>query len=202
MSAERIIVQAEDVWKVFQAEKQQLRTKLKEIAENPGFNVVVYLTEENERAQIVVYIDDAEFYSEQCVSELDCKTTVRKIYEQYLTDKVLNVYFGDDEEDEKLDEEYSQYEAESDIEERELEIDVALLDFLDAVLEANIDELVDDADVICEDCKEHFLEYLARKWGFDIHRPMYLEDENGEEFFEEFPYGCMEFDDPDNPIYK
>ena len=31
---------------------------------------------------------------------------------------------------------------------------------------------------------------------------MILEDENGEEFFEEYPYDCMEFDDPDNPVYE
>jgi hypothetical protein len=43
---------------------------------------------------------------------------------------------------------------------------------------------------------------MARKWGLMIRRPMFLEDEAGEEFFEEFPYDCIEFEDEDNPIYK
>ena len=100
------------------------------------------------------------------------------------------------------DEEYTRYEEESEIDEREAEIYEAVVSFLSTILETDIDSFVDDADLIYEDCAEHFLEYLSRKWGFEIRRPMYLEDENGEEFYEEYPYECMEFEDEDNPIYK
>lgn len=203
MTYENIIVQAEDVWKTAQSEWAQLRTHLKKIAENPEFGVVIYLTVDNELVQILVYVDDNELYSEQCVSELDCKTTARKIYGEYLSEKVLDKFFGEEEEEEGLDdEEYTRYEEESEMEEREAEIDCAVIDFLTTILEADLDKFVDDADMIYEDCKEHFLEYLNRKWGFEIRRPMYLEDENGEEFYEEYPYECMEFEDEDNPIYK
>lgn len=203
MSYEQIIIPAEDVWKTAQSEWAQLRTHLKKIAENPEFGVVIYLTVDSELAQIVVYIDDNEFYSEQCVSELDCKTTARKIYDEYLGEKVLNKFLGEEEDDEELDdEEYTRYEEESEIDEREAEIYEAVVSFLSTILETDIDSFVDDADLIYEDCAEHFLEYLSRKWGFEIRRPMYLEDENGEEFYEEYPYECMEFEDEDNPIYK
>ena len=194
MSYEQIIIPAEDVWKTAQSEWAQLRTHLKKIAENPEFGVVIYLTVDSELAQIVVYIDDNEFYSEQYVSELDCKTTARKIYDEYLGEKVLNKFLGEEEDDEELDdEEYTRYEEESEIDEREAEIYEAVVSFLSTILETDIDSFVDDADLIYEDCAEHFLEYLSRKWGFEIRRPMYLEDENGEEFYEEYPYECMEF---------
>ena len=62
-------------------------------------------------------------------------------------------------------------------------------------------EMVEHSEVY-DDLKEHFLEYMARKWGLVIHRPMFLEDENGEEFYEDYPYDCIEFEDEDNPIYK
>ncbi len=203
MSYEQIIIPAEDVWKTAQSEWAQLRTHLKKIAENPEFGVVIYITVDSELAQIVVYIDDNEFYSEQCVSELDCKTTARKIYDEYLGEKVLNKFLGEEEDDEELDdEEYTRYEEESEIDEREAEIYEAVVSFMSTILETDIDSFVDDEDLIYEDCAEHFLEYLSRKWGFEIRRPMYLEDENGEEFYEEYPYECMEFEDEDNPIYK
>lgn len=202
MSYEQIIIPAEDVWKTAQSEWAQLRTHLKKIAENPEFGVVIYLTVDSELAQIVVYIDDNEFYSEQCVSELDCKTTVRKIFDEYLGEKVLNKFLGEEDDEELDDEEYTRYEEESEIDEREAEIYEAVVSFLSTILETDIDSFVDDADLIYEDCAEHFLEYLSRKWGFEIRRPMYLEDDNGEEFYEEYPYECMEFEDEDNPIYK
>ena len=97
MTYENIIVQAEDVWKTAQSEWAQLRTHLKKIAENPEFGVVIYLTVDNELVQILVYVDDNELYSEQCVSELDCKTTARKIYSEYLSEKVLDKFFGEEE---------------------------------------------------------------------------------------------------------
>ena len=100
------------------------------------------------------------------------------------------------------DEEESLLEQQDAIEEREMELDIAVSEFISAVLggDAYLDS--EDYDDIIEDCKDHFLEYLARKHGLDIFRPMVLEDEDGEDFYEEYPYECMEFDDEDNPIYQ
>ena len=86
-------------------------------------------------------------------------------------------------------------EREDEIEERELELTEATEVFVNAVA----DDLQIDSEVI-EECKEHFLEYLYRKFGLTIRRPMVLEDEEGEDFFEEYPYECMIFEDI--PLYN
>ncbi len=196
--AQHIIVQASEVWGLFQREREALATHQRKIGENPEFGAEVFLEESDGKPNIVAYLDDEEVYSELCVSESDCKTTVQKFYDEYLTEKVLNRYFGEDEEDD-----YTHFEEQSEIDDREAELDMAVEDFLSIALDGfNLDDVVDMSDEICEDIKEHFLEYLARKWSLPIRRPMYLEDEDGEEFFEEYPYECMEFEDEDNPIYK
>ena len=58
----------------------------------------------------------------------------------------------------------------------------------------------DDIDDAIVDVKEHMLEYMARKPGLLIYRPMYLEDEDGKDFYSEYPYEEMIFEDC-NPIY-
>ena len=131
------------------------------------------------------------------MSETDAEKTCSKIYDEYLTDKVVDILTEIAE-----DEEESLLEQQDAIEEREMELDIAVSEFISAVLggDAYLDS--EDYDDIIEDCKDHFLEYLARKHGLDIFRPMVLEDEDGEDFYEEYPYDCMEFDDEDNPIYQ
>lgn len=77
------------------------------------------------------------------------------------------------------------------------------MDYISALMDESIDALgADESFEIAEDVLDHMCEYLYRKYGISARRPMILEDENGEEFFEEYPYECMEFDDPDNPVYE
>ena len=60
-----------------------------------------------------------------------------------------------------------------------------------------------DEDIIAtaaDDIKEHVLEYIARKHRLPIYRPMYLEGEDGKDFYSEYPYEEMIFDY--NPIYE
>lgn len=227
-----IYVEVQDLWNVFQTNKEELRTILKPVAENMEYGIVVYLTEDNDYPMLVVYVDDSEVYREPCISEDDCIVTGRKIYERYVIDtnqileSVVGTYESEDDDqeeendddddtaddaaigstdasDEEIDsDEYEQYQIETKIEDREKEIDDSFQDFMYTVLEFDLEKVLDNPEEIYEDCKEHFLEYIARKWGLAIRRPMILEDDNGDEFFEEYPYDCMEFDDEDNPIYK
>lgn len=205
-----VIVQPWDVWDVFFKNLPALRTHLKRIAENLEYGVVIYVTEEDNLPEIQVYVDDDLLYSEGCVSEDDCTKTAGKIYEDYLTSNVIDKIIESTQQDEEPQEEttdddyegYAHEELEQEIEEREEEIDIALSDLMETVCDADISTFCDNAEEIMEDCKEHFLEYLYLKWGFEIRRPMFLEDEHGVEFYEEFPYDCIEFEDADNPIYK
>ena len=77
------------------------------------------------------------------------------------------------------------------------------MDYISDLMDDSIDSFGDaDSFEIAQDVLDHICEYLYRKHDISSRRPMILEDENGEEFFEEFPYECMEFDDPDNPVYS
>lgn len=200
--AQHIIVQASEVWDLFQRKREFLETNQMKIAENNEFGVEIFLEESRGKPNIIAYLDDDEIYSELCMSESDCEITVQMFYDEYLTEKIINKYFGEQEDGCAYDG-LTHFEKQSEIDSREAELDMAVEDFLSVALDGFVlDDVVDISGVICEDVKEHFLEYLARKWRLHIRRPMYLEDDGGEEFFEEYPYECMEFDDEDNPIYK
>lgn len=196
--AQKIIIEPKKLWDYYLQRKSSLESTMFEIANNEQYGIAVYLSEDERRCPcITVEADDSEVYSERIVSETDAEKTCSKIYDKYLTDKVVDILTEIAE-----DEEESLLEQQDTIEEREMELDIAVSEFISAVLGGDAYLDGEDYDGIIEDCKDHFLEYLARKHGLDIFRPMVLEDEDGEEFYEEYPYECMEFDDEGNPIYQ
>ena len=211
-----IICQPSEVWDLYMANKgPYLQQYEKEIAENPDYGAAIYLTEERTYPQIIVYLDDALVYEEICYTKDKCEQVANMVYEEYLTQKVLNhagsytptvnaVTSSEKELDDEPDDHDAQADYELDetsklleIDAREQELQDAFLEFLSAV----DDQEIYDPDMVV-DTLDHVLEYMARKHGYtSIYRPMYLEDEAGK-FFEECPYECMEYDDPDNPLYK
>ena len=194
--SKKVTVEASELWDYFQKHKEKLVSSMHEVASNDEFGIVIYITEDEGLARIVVTADDEEVYDEEVISAKDCKDTAERIYDDYLTSNVIEILAGG-----KDDEDDSRFEIEDQIEEREAELEDALYMFLGAVCDDDSVEYYLE-DELVQDVKEHFLEYLARKWGIPIRRPMFLEDEDGEEFFEEYPYEYMVFDDEDNPIYK
>ena len=191
--AKKIILEPSEVWDYFQTNKARLRCAEHEIASNDEYGISIYLTDDTFEPEIVVEADGTEVYAETCISSEDCAITVRNIYDKYLTDEVVSVLsaLADDESSEQEDA----------IFERETELDEAVMALIDTVTECGIYSDVLNDEKLLSDVKEHFLEYLYRKWDLPIRRPMFLEDEDGNEFYEEYPYDCMVFDDEDNPIY-
>ena len=195
--AQKIIVEPRDLWSYYLEHNKGLASTMYEIAQNKEYGISIYLSEnEKGNASIVVEADDMEVYSETIVSDRDARTTCEKIYDKYLSDKVVDILA-----EMGIEDEMTALEQEDAIDEREAELTEALYCFLDIVCGEDYFDFYTDDDIL-EDIKDHFLEYLARKHGIPIRRPMVLEDEDGEEFFEEYPYECMEFDDEDNPIYR
>lgn len=183
--AERIIVEANDVWDYFLWQKHELQGSMKEIAKNDEYGVEIYLTSDKDLPLIVVTADDEEVYEEHIISRHDCATTVKDIYDEYLTSNAIKALTGDDNE-------YTAAEEMEMIDDRESELTdavyVLLLEFA-----ANIFEVAEDADELCEGIKDLICEYLYRKHGISVYRPMYLEDEDGTDEFVEFPYPEIEF---------
>ena len=197
---EKIIVQASEVWGYFQDEVDDLKVHMHQIAGNPEYGVAIFVTEDSGLPSIVVTADDVQVYEETAVSAHDCQRTVEKVYDMYLTSKAIDYLtaIGDSSSD------LTAIDIEDMIDERESELDTATYEFLlAAVQDAYIDDYATtDFDDIVDDLKEHFLEYMARKHGIPVYRPMMLEYEDGSEELSEYPYEDMEFDDPDNPLYK
>lgn len=196
--AAKITVSASDVWGYFQDTKDDLKSHMHQIAGNPEYGVEIFVTEDSGFPSIVVTEDDVQVYEEITVSEDDCRETVDKIYNDYLTLSVINYLSGSDNDE---SDDLTALEIEDMINEREEELDAATYDFLTTAVQG---EYLDKSefDDIVDDLKEHFLEYIARKHDLPVYRPMMLEYEDGTEEMSEYPYDNMEFEDPDNPIYK
>lgn len=198
--ASKIDITPTEIWDFFQENKERLGTVMRPIAENPEYGVEIYLTEDSGLPSIIVTADDEQVYEETAVNEHDCEKTAEKIYDTYLTEKAISVLTEEVEEDELTD-----LEIEDMISERENELDCAVWEFLETVLQgAYCDDCCENEnfDDMLDDLKGHFLEYMARKHDLPIYRPMILEYDDGTEEMSEYPYEEMEFDDPDNPIYN
>ena len=190
---QKITVAASEVWDYFQKHKAELEKSEHTIAENEEYGGEISITNEEGLPCFMVTADGYQYAEERAVSANDCKETVETLYENFLTEK-----FVDGAEDE------SRLDQEDMIAERELELDDAFTMLLDTLIEEDLGLFFGaEADDILEDIKDHTLEYLYRKHGISVRRPMVLEDEeNGEDFFEEYPYDSMVFEDEDNPLYK
>ena len=140
--------------------------------------------------------DGIEIYREEILNEKDAKRTADRIYEEYLSIKAIEtvteaeddgtVYVDDEDEDNQVL-----------INEREDDLDAAVMEFVNIVSDTGCYNIKDE---VLDDLKEHFLEYMHKTWGIGIYRPMYLEDvDTGEEYFTEYPYEDMVFDDEDDP---
>lgn len=196
--AQKIILQPDEVWDYFVEHEEECDQCMFEIASCSEYGTTVYLSRSSTGVGCIsVEADDQEIYNEGIIDAEDAKKVVQKVYDDYLTDKVIEILSdfepqGDD----------TLQDQEDEIEMREEELDNLVWDFVTGVLGGDTYVDFDYAGEVFDDLKDHFLEYMYRKHGLDIYRPMVLEDEDGTEFFEEYPYEHMVFDDEDNPIYK
>lgn len=195
---QKIIIEPNELWDYLQEEDKagHLNNIMYDIASNDEYGTTVFVTKSsNGKYCISVEADDIEIYSDYICNEEEAEKTCKQVYNDYLTDRaielIMDIQSGD-----------SLFAQEDEIELREEELTEFTLSFLMGILGGDTYFDGVSLDEIVDDCKEHFLEYMARKHELAIYRPMILEDENGEEFFEEYPYDCMIFDDEDNPIYK
>lgn len=209
-----IIVEHTDIVEFYLANQLLLIHDYEKVAENEDIGVEIYLTNTNNHPVLSVFADGNQC-NEISTSVDNLEKLTEFMYDTYLDEQNFiaattsddgdegAVYFDDPYPDDMEGEAYSEEELERNlIDDRETELDAAVEDFLAVVLQTGGVIADPTMDEIHDDVKEHFLEYLARKHKIDIYRPMNLVDEDGEEFFEEYPYECLEFEDEDNPIYQ
>lgn len=185
-----ILVQPENVWAYF--EKVLKPDGMDLIAECGEYGTSVYISELNNRPLITVLSDDYPVYEEEVTDEKDCFGIVSQIYDDFLTSNAVEII------DEIMQDDggfmptpdYEKMDFDLEIEVREEELDEAVIEFLSVTCDF-IDINTNEVKEMIKDVKEHFLEYLYKKHGLEPRRPMWLVDEKGEEFFEEYPYDCI-----------
>lgn len=203
---QRIEVEPSEIWEYSLEHEDELLTKQHLMAQNDDYGMEIWLTMVSGSTELIVECDGSEVYREDILNERDAKKTADRLYEDYLSIKAIEtltdsedntVYVEDTSEEDDSEEEYD--DDQMLIDEREEEIDSAVRELVNIVSDTGCYNLTDEA---VDDLKEHFLEYMHRKWGISIYRPMYLEDaDTSEDYFTEYPYDDMVFED-DNPIYK
>ena len=191
-----IMIDSSELWDYCEENEDTLLTTQHMIAENPDYGMSVWITCESGSPEIIVVSDEVEIYREEILNEKDAKRTADRIYEEYLSIKAIEtvieaedngtVYIDDEDEDNQVL-----------INEREDDLDAAVMEFVNIVSDTGCYNIEDE---VLDDLKEHFLEYMHKTWGIGIYRPMYLNDvDTGEEYFTEYPYEDMVFDDEDDP---
>jgi hypothetical protein len=192
-----ILLTAGEVWGYFRQHKEELRKESHIIAENEEYGVHITITEEHEMPLFEVTVNEVQYAEESATSGADCEKVVEELYDTYLTEEFLKL---------RSDEEFQ--EQDDMILERESELDDAIILLLDTILEDDSMMILQgkgiELDELCNDLKDSIFEYLARKYNLEsIRRPMFLEDdETQEDFFTEYPYECMVYDDEENSVCK
>lgn len=191
----KIIIQPEDLWEYFTKHRIELVNKMEPVATNDEYDVVIYLTNDNGLPSLMIESSNVESEEYVVEDEESCSATVQMVYDLYLTEQIMTVMM---EEAEGYDDDMSQLELEDMMAEREADIDGFFTRLIEDLFPDEQILYTDLMDDLVEDCKEHMLEYLYRKHGLSVYRPMELEDDEGV-FIEDYPYECMEFNP--NPMY-
>ena len=197
-----IVTPPEEVYERFNTLKDN---EIEEIACNDAYGVVIYISSDFGVPEIVVEMDDEPIYGESYIdadeSKIEpgvwCEDTARRLYNTCLTSMVLDLLDGDY--SSVRDDETSDYRnIDHEIDDREFELQDCAETFVYTATKDSVVHLsMKEEEEMVEDIKEKLLEYIARKYKIDIWRPMYLQDENGEEFLEEYPYTHLIFDEKD-----
>jgi len=198
------ILDPEEVWDYWIQHPEEIIGVMFGIATYEDLGIEIYMTADNAKnLRVVVEADSIEIYEESMINDIDCLKSCQKIYDEYLTESVSSILARFDMPPQKSKQKTEEEIEEESIEERELELDTLVYDFYSNVLGFNAKFEPQDEQEMLEDIKEHFLEYMARKHSIPIYRPMYLEDvDTGKEYYTDYPYEDMVFEDEDNPVYK
>lgn len=191
---ERIIIEASEVWEYFNDQFKELVNTMHMIAEHKDYGIEVYLSNEHGFPALIVEADGVEMYKETVLNEKDCESTVKEVYDTYLTDKVISKMLEDSDDDD-----YEEF-INMEIEAREDELSEAVFNCIDVFCDGAF-EYYEEMAEICEDFKDLVCEYLYIKWGLEPRRPMILEFEDGSESYEEYPYSSMELENESNPLF-
>lgn len=191
----RILVPAEEVWDYIQDQfalfcSDDPNFTGWDLAYNDDAGTEVSVDFDGVKPMLVVSEDEEQIMSVP-VSKADCEETAQSLYDDFISDRVFGRYTGHDSDDPMVyDDPPEAYSSEDDeIDERETELTDAVLDLLTVVLGDELDSY--DIEKLIEDTKDKVCEWLTTEYDADIRRPMWLENDEGEERYVEYPYDLL-----------
>lgn len=164
-----------EVWSYAKENAEQLQKNIVIIAEDDDYEVTIEREQSGDLLMSV--LSDGELVeSERLLSEDDAVIACRTCYSRY---------FGKSATDPEVDE----YDVDTDICDheivlRESELLNALRDFIDVVSDYADCSLIeqDESDILTDVCG------ILSGYGIPVYYPMWVEDEDGNEVFVEYPY--------------
>lgn len=185
----QIHVPADQIWEFYKENEERLKSEFVLVAENTDTDYAVYLTDEKDDPVLAAAKTDGEVERKETCHDADsCEETAWIMYHSYLFP--ITVAKSESNDNGKSDDTSDRSDIDDMIYERHDELILAASDFLDTVLQLDGTEesslSVCGSDMI-EDLLEGMLESLSEN-GVPVYRPMFVEDEDGNEVFVEFPY--------------
>jgi len=80
----KIILKPEDVWQYYTDHTDWLREHMKLIAFSQDFNTEIQISEDGDLLTAHVYLDDQEIAAEEMISAFDTKSSIEKMYKEYI----------------------------------------------------------------------------------------------------------------------
>lgn len=187
-----INLEADQVWSYALTYLDELQSCPYTIATDSHACCEIKLKVVDDQPMIIVLICgeiEEEYYP---VDEDECIEILQDVFWEYLdeysisfgkaTTSVSNASSILDENEDELDE----------IDERESELIEAIDEFI-GVAVPNMFDFDEPVDEIYNDLIDIICEYLYRERNISVYRPMYLESDDGNKEFHEYPYANMEF---------
>lgn len=199
-------LKSSDAWSFFQKNKVRLGKEMVVIAENTDTDHTICLEEEQGLPLVSVYRADKRLCEEGAVSEKDCEDTVKGVYFKYLFP--VKVVVADlpakgknevEEDDGLLEEDISPEQMiEDEIYLREDSLEFAVTDFLEVLLSCSGPEQIKKlyGDII-QDFLDRVCTVLAEDFLISVYRPTWIDDDEGNPQYVEYPY--LDVDDDDLP---
>lgn len=186
-----VVYKPDEVWGYFMDNCEDMVMQGEEhmIAESDDHRIYITSSDDCTTGIVRVYDIDEDLVSEDLVCETECESTISKLYKEFgmYKDKDTKNLF-----EEHIDE----------IVDSEENLTDAVTYFLHEAVSSTVptsrlstikkDLGITDDEI--EDMKNHFLEYIYIKLGIDLYRPMVVQFDDKEEFFEH-PYSHLDLDE-------
>lgn len=191
--SEVMVLKPNEVWKYAMEHFSWIKDTPFVIGSNKESGIEITLSVDEEYPVIFVTSDGEEVDYEVVKSSADCEATVSEIYDTWLpTGTASNTLVKDELDDEEADYESEIREKES-IDQREMGLDECIDWILSEIDPEYLEELgTVTTDEVFSDLKDMICEYLYKKCGISVYRPMYLENEHGVDEYYEYPYPEMD----------